>query len=35
MNNNGTRGQVLLHNHCMSNGLVDGIFLHDVPGKKV
>ena len=33
LDNNGTRGQVLLHNHRMSNGLVDGI-LHDVPGKK-
>jgi hypothetical protein len=31
--NSGTRGQVLLRNHRMSNGLVDGM-LHKVPEKK-
>ena len=33
LDNSGTKSQVLLRNHRMSNGLVDGI-LHDVPGKK-
>jgi hypothetical protein len=33
LDNSGTRGQVLLRNHRMSNGLVDEI-LHNVPQKK-
>ena len=33
IDNSGTRGQVLLRNHRMSNGLVNGM-LHEVPGKK-
>ena len=33
IDNSGKRGQVLLRNHRMSNGLVDGV-LHEVPGKK-